>query len=81
MLHHEEKSLCMVNITMNFKVMGINIIFQYQVVVTFDVAASIFHTKIINTVAFNQVAKYGTVAMYIVVVDCDSSLYIYIYSN
>ena len=51
---HLEQLPYLISATMNFKVMGINTIFKYQVMVTFEyvIAALVFHTKVINVVVF-----------------------------
>ena len=49
---HLEWSLELISVTMNFKVMGISIVFEYSV---FDNYYIDFHTKVMSTVAFNQI--------------------------
>ena len=44
-----------IDTTIDFKIMGINIVFEHRVMVNFEVIASIFETKLINAAAFNQV--------------------------
>ena len=45
----------LINATIDFQILDINIIFEHRVMVNFEVATSIFRTKLINAATFNQV--------------------------